>query len=144
MPPKHFDQHAALPALATDNNVRVSNIDTQEEVVQKVALVTSDFKPGSEFWQPPPNCPRYRIRLARETPIALPASQAPQPNVVRRKNTLSCTYKDFRFDVSLVDQEGDRRLELEIECLSLEGGQELIQRHLVLKLTDLVQIAYGY
>ena len=136
-PPRLYQR---VDRLYTDD-VRVSDFGDRQEVLRKVALVTSDLPPASEYWKAPDSCPRYRIRLSRETPATRSATD--QPMLVRRKNTLSCMYKDYKFDVSLVEQGGRSQLELEVECQSLDGGEERTQQHLVMKLTDLVQMAYG-
>jgi hypothetical protein len=138
-PPQRFVRVDRLFA----NDVRVSASSINDEVaVKKTALVTSDLPPRSEFWNAPANCPQYRIRLSRETPTNLPGKKQ-VPKHVRRKDTLSCLYKTWRFDVSLVNQGGDQRLELEIECQSLDHEQHLTQQHLIMKLTDLVQMAFN-
>ena len=135
-PPERFTR---TDRLYTEG-MRCSTFDNgRTHTVRKLHIASEDLPAKSEAWVAPHGWPRFRLQLSREVPVQ--AAPKHQPTSVRRKDSVSCTYKqqDWRFDVSLVD---GARLELEVECQTLVETPENIRRSIVMKLADLVQMAH--
>lgn len=129
------------------DSVRISDFDyygdfpKRQVCLRKHNVVSQDLEPQSEFWKGVVWWPKFRISLSREEPVAKPPKSSPK--LVRRKETVSCFYKQgqWRFDVSKVSEGNRKTLELEIECQSLEMDPETLQRSMLMKLADLSQMA---
>ena len=94
---------------------------------------------GLQSWTPPPTCPRVRVQASAETSMRRAPDANAIPVRVRNKTVHSYPYKEWRFDVSWVDE--DRQLEVEVEAM--DSRRPGTPQSCLVKLIDMIMIVYN-